>query len=170
MVSNAAWKRPKAFEEGPDLTRTASPRKLAAPGVRPVRQPSKKGEITMQARTIAATVLGLTLGFGASAQDATKVDAKHYKVEFENDAVRILHIKYGPGEKSVMHEHPDAVAVFLTPGKVRFTMADGKTVEADVKAGTAQWTPAAKHLPENLGKKPFEVMLVEMKGKAAAPK
>nr|NIR51506.1 hypothetical protein [candidate division KSB1 bacterium]NIS26908.1 hypothetical protein [candidate division KSB1 bacterium]NIT73741.1 hypothetical protein [candidate division KSB1 bacterium]NIU27639.1 hypothetical protein [candidate division KSB1 bacterium]NIU94275.1 hypothetical protein [candidate division KSB1 bacterium] len=41
------------------------------------------------------------------AQDATKVDPKHYKVEFENDQVRVLRISYGPGEKSVMHEHPE---------------------------------------------------------------
>ena len=122
----------------------------------------------MQARTIAATVLGLTLGFAASAQDPTKVDAKHYKVEFENDAVRILHITYPPGEKSVMHEHPDAVAVFLTPGKVKFTQADGKVIDSSVKAGTATWTPAGKHLPENVGKEPFEVMLIEMKAKPAA--
>ncbi|MFC2094014.1 hypothetical protein ACFLSH_00155 [Bacteroidota bacterium] len=34
------------------------------------------------------------------AQDAAKVDPKHYKVEFENDDVRVLRITYGPGEKS----------------------------------------------------------------------
>ena len=38
--------------------------------------------------------------------DPTSVDAAHYKVEFENDRVRILRITYGPGEESVMHHHP----------------------------------------------------------------
>ena len=56
----------------------------------------------------------------AMAQDAVKVDAKHYKVELENEHVRVLKIHYGPHEKSVMHEHPDSVAVFLTDGEVRF--------------------------------------------------
>jgi len=42
------------------------------------------------------------------------VDAKHYKVTFENDQVRILKITYGPKEKTVKHEHRNAVAVFLT--------------------------------------------------------
>jgi quercetin dioxygenase-like cupin family protein len=37
-------------------------------------------------------------------------------VEFENEQVRVLRIGYGAGEKSVMHEHPNAVAVFLTDG------------------------------------------------------
>ena len=49
----------------------------------------------------------------ATAQDPAKVDPKHYKVEFENSRVRVLHIQYGPHEKSVMHRHPDAVAIFL---------------------------------------------------------
>ena len=32
------------------------------------------------------------------AQDPIAVDAKHYSVEFENDKVRVLRIKYGPRE------------------------------------------------------------------------
>ncbi len=104
----------------------------------------------------------------AFAQDPVKVDAKHYKVEFENEQVRVLRINYGPGEKSVMHEHPNAVAVFLTDGKSRFTTPDGKTTENSVKAGQSIWTPGGKHLPENVGAKPFELILVELKGKPAA--
>ena len=46
--------------------------------------------------------------------DPVKVDPQHYKVEFENERVRVLRIKYGAGEKSVMHSHPEAIAVFLT--------------------------------------------------------
>ena len=60
------------------------------------------------------------------AQDAVKVDPKHYKVESENDQVRILRVHYGPHEKSVMHAHPALLAVFLTDAKGDFTFADGK--------------------------------------------
>jgi quercetin dioxygenase-like cupin family protein len=104
----------------------------------------------------------------AMAQDAVKVDAKHYKVEFENAQVRVLRITYGAHEKSVMHGHPASVAVFLTDGSVKFTMPDGKTVTGDVKAGMVQWEAGVKHLPENTGDKPFELILVELKGKPAA--
>jgi quercetin dioxygenase-like cupin family protein len=106
----------------------------------------------------------------ALAQDAVKVDPKHYKVEFENDQVRVLRITYGPGEKSVMHEHPASVAVFLTEAHVRFTTPDGKTQEANQKAGSTQWEAGGKHLPENVGKTRLELILVELKGKSAAPK
>jgi quercetin dioxygenase-like cupin family protein len=116
---------------------------------------------------VAAAILGAVFVVPAMAQDPTKVDAKHYKVEFENDQVRVLRITYGPKEKSVMHEHPGSVAVFLTDGKVKFALPDGKSIDSVVKAGTAQFTPAGKHLPENVGDKPFEVVLVELKKPAA---
>ena len=100
----------------------------------------------------------------AFAQDPVKVDPKHYKVELENERVRVLRITYGPGDKSVMHEHPASVAVFLTDGQVKFTLPDGKSQLTPSKAGSAVWTPAGKHLPENVGDKPFELILVELKG------
>src|SRR6185295_294138 len=97
------------------------------------------------------------------AQDAVKVDPKHYKVESENAQVRVLRVKYGPHEKSVMHRHPNAVAIFQTDGRVKFTFPNGKTEERDIKAGQTLWTPAIKHLPENLSDSDMEVILVELK-------
>ena len=99
----------------------------------------------------------------ALAQDAAKVDAKHYKVEFQNSRVRIVRAHYGPHEKSVMHSHPDSVAIFQTDGRVKFTFPNGKTEERDMKAGQALWTPAVRHLPENLTDNDMEVILVEFK-------
>ena len=103
------------------------------------------------------------------AQDPVQVDAKHYKVDFENSRVRVLHITYGPHEKSVMHYHPASVAVALTDADTKFTMPGGKTEERHMKVGESMWVAAGKHLPENMGDKPFEVVLVELKGKAAKP-
>ena len=107
----------------------------------------------------------LCLGARAAAQDPVKVDAKHYKVEFENAQVRVLRIQYGPHEKSVMHQHPAAVAVFLTDQTVKFTTPDGKSTEPGGEAGQVVWNAAGKHLPENVGDKPIEVVLVELKKK-----
>ncbi len=66
-----------------------------------------------------------------------------------------------------MHNHPENVAVFLTDGNAKFTMPDGKTVDAPVKAGSIQWDAGGQHLPENVGDKPFELIVVELKGKTA---
>ena len=104
------------------------------------------------------------------AQDPVKVDPKHYKVEFENDQVRVLRIHYGVGEKSVMHSHPDNVAVFLIDQTAKFTYPDGKSEEETVKAGQTMWGKAGAHLPENVGKGPIDLVLVELKGKPAEKK
>ncbi len=106
----------------------------------------------------------------ATAQDPVKVDSKHYKVEFENDQVRVLRVVYGPHEKSVMHEHPDSIDIFLTDLYVKFTLPDGKTEEMRAKAGETRWAPGGKHLPENLSDQPLEVILVELKTMPAKAK
>jgi len=125
----------------------------------------------MRRALLVAVVLALVMtAVPTIAQDAVKVDPKHYKVEFENDKVRVLRITYGPHEKSVMHEHPANVAVFLTDGQTRFTLPDGKTQDAPAKAGATEWDGGGKHLPENVGDKPFELILVELKGKSGTTK
>lgn len=99
--------------------------------------------------------------------DPVKVDPKHYSVAFENDSVRILRIHYEPGEKSVMHTHPDAVVIALTDAQTLMTFPDGKTASSVMKAGDIQATPAGAHLPQNTGSKANDLVLVEFKGKAA---
>lgn len=115
-------------------------------------------------------VMCLMVATAALAQDPVKVDPKHYKVESENAQVRILHIHYGPHEKSVMHSHPDSVVVYLTDATTKMTTPDGKSVERTGKAGQAVYTPAGTHLPENVGDKDFEGILVELKSPKAAAK
>ena len=107
----------------------------------------------------------LLLSANSLAQDATVVDPEHYKVEFENDQVRVLRITYGPMEKSVMHSHPEGVAVFLTDGNIKFTLPDGTTQDIKVEAGQVIWSPETAHQPENSGKESFEVIQIEFKNK-----
>lgn len=124
-------------------------------------------------RALFLALFVLAVAVPALAQDATKVDSKHYKVEFENARVRILRVKYGPHEKSVMHRHPAAIAIFQNDGKVKFTYPNGKTEEREMKAGQTLFTPAVTHLPENLTGNDMDVILVELKTpkhKPAAPK
>ena len=107
----------------------------------------------------AATLLA-TMVF---AEDAVIADPAHYTVEFENDRVRIIRVKYGPGEKSAMHTHGPNASVFLSKGTVRMTFPDGTTEDLPSEVGVAQWSDGDKHLPENVGNVPLEVILVELK-------
>lgn len=105
----------------------------------------------------------LLLSGNTLAQDAVEVDPDHYKVEFENDKVRVLRITYGPGEESVMHSHPESVGVFLTDGIGKFTFPDGSTQDVEFTAGQVIWMAEVTHQPENPGEESFEVLQIEMK-------
>jgi quercetin dioxygenase-like cupin family protein len=113
---------------------------------------------------LAAGLASFTAG-AASAQDAAKVDPRHYKVVFENSEVRVLRIHYGPHQTSVMHSHPDGVVTYLADGRMRFDLPGGKTITSSGKAGQTIWAPGGPHKPTNLGNKPFDAVLVELKGK-----
>jgi beta-alanine degradation protein BauB len=105
----------------------------------------------------------------ARAQDAAKVDPKHYKVVAENERVRVLAVTVEPGDKGVMHEHPDAFVLFLTDTKVRFGLGDGTTTPEVTRApGDVMATEAVKHKPENLGG-PMKAFVIEVKTGAPAP-
>lgn len=95
--------------------------------------------------------------------DATVVDADHYTTEFENESVRIVRIKYRAGEESIMHYHPDSVAVFVTDHLVQMTMPDGSTDEISAKAGDAIFIPGGQHLPKNISDSDWELVLIELK-------
>ena len=117
---------------------------------------------------LAAAVGWMLAATVARAEDPVKVDPAHYKVEFENETVRVLRIHYGPGEKSVMHSHPQAIAVFLTDHNNKMTYPDGRSEVMKGNAGEVMVTPGGDHLPENIGDKPMELILVELKAPPAA--
>ncbi len=97
------------------------------------------------------------------APDPVRVDPKHYKVEFENDRVRVLRIRYEPGEKSVMHSHPESISVFLTDANTKFTYPDGRSEDITGNAGSVIHMDAFEHDPSNTSDKPFEVIQIELK-------
>jgi len=101
------------------------------------------------------------------AQDPTKVEPKHYKLDFENDKVQVVSVHYGPHEKSALHEHPGGVVVILTAAHLRFTDEGGKTRDVFSKPGEARWYPPFKHRVENLGDTSYDAVYVGIKGLSA---
>lgn len=96
-------------------------------------------------------------------QDPVKVDPEHYKVEFENEKVRVLRIKFGPHEKSVMHGHTSAIEINLTIAHLLVTYSDGRTENVHAKAGQVRLSLAAERQPENLSDFPYEAITIELK-------
>ena len=119
-------------------------------------------------KCFAIAALSLVFSLPAAAQDPAKVDSNHYKVAFEDSTIRVLRVTYGPGEKSVMHEHPfGTCAIFLTEFHGKSTAPDGSVTTEDHKPGEVAcdvFRPGVhRHLPENTGDTPFEVILIERK-------
>jgi len=110
-----------------------------------------------------AVVICFAWAVTAAAEDATKVDPEHYKVEFENDKVRVIRIKYDGKEESPMHSHASGVIINLTSGKARMTLPDGTAEDSDAEMGMAYWADASEHSVVNLEDGLIEAILIELK-------
>ena len=101
--------------------------------------------------------------------NAVVADPAHYTVEFENDTIRVIRIKYGPGETSVMHSHDANCAIFLNDGDMRMELPDGSSSVVPANAmGTVECGDAEVHLPSNVGDTAVELVFIEMKGRKTA--
>jgi quercetin dioxygenase-like cupin family protein len=107
----------------------------------------------------------LTLLFGR--QDAVAVNPKIATVEYENDRIRVLRVRYGPGDRLEMHSHPGLVAVALTPNSRRVFLPDGTQRDLKAESGDVAWREPVTHAVQNLGDA-FENIEIEFK-KASAP-
>jgi hypothetical protein len=96
-------------------------------------------------------------------QDPVKVAPEQYWVEFENEKVRVLRVKYGPHEKSVTQEYPSLIQINLTVAHLVFHYPDGRTENVEARPGQVLSFPASVRLPENLSDFPFEAIAIEWK-------
>ena len=98
------------------------------------------------------------------ALDPVKIDPKHYKVELDNEQVRVIRAKIGGKQVAPMHEHGlNRVVVYLTDQNFRVTSAEGKVDLAQHKAGDVSWGTPTRHMEENLSDSLFEILVVELK-------
>lgn len=104
--------------------------------------------------------------FDTGKLDATVVDPEHYKVEFENEYVRVLRVSIGPHEKLHLHTHPNtgAILVHLTDQNMRLTMADGTVRNSRYAAKQVRWVePGVAHQDENMSDAPLRFIRIELK-------
>jgi hypothetical protein len=83
--------------------------------------------------------------------DPTIVDPTHYKVEFENEYVRVLRIHFGPHETSPTHQH--------LLNRVVFYLND----HSNAKADDVRMAEAATHVEANESAQAVERIAVEIK-------
>ncbi|SRR6266566_3293546 len=133
-----------------------------------------KDAIHVVVLTLFALLLMLSATQIAAAQDPVKVDPQHYKVLYENNAVRILSYHDTPGHKVPKHSHPnyfvyvisDATRLFTDWNAASGCTGDGKTVK--LTAGESIRKPPTTHCEENTGNTNTDLLVVEFKGVAKA--
>jgi hypothetical protein len=83
--------------------------------------------------------------------DPTVVDAKHYKVEFENEQVRILRVHYDAHDQGERHEHLlNRVVLYLND-------------QPGAKADEVRMSGLGTHTEQNTGDQPADRIAVELK-------
>jgi beta-alanine degradation protein BauB len=132
--------------------------------------------MNVEKRNTRREILALLAAFGvtrkALAQDAVTSDPRSFRVVLENERVRVLEYKSGPGFGVCgqgMHYHPDRVTVALTDAKVKLTNPQGKTVVRDIPSGYVFFAPAETHSTENIGGAGTRIYMIELKDKDWKP-
>jgi hypothetical protein len=104
--------------------------------------------------------------------DAVIVAAKHHKVLFENERVRVLEVRIAPGETTAVHTHRWPCAMYVArqsdfirrdgEGNLLF---DSRTVGPPPTEPAVQWVgPLPPHSVENVGHVEILLVTTELKG------
>lgn len=105
------------------------------------------------------------------AQDPLKTLPKNYKLEFENEWVKVVRVHYGAKEKIPAHDHTETGAAYIylnDSGPVVFRhigLSYGAVTRASVKAGSFRLYRAVKevHEVENANDTPSDFLRVEFR-------
>ena len=99
--------------------------------------------------------------------DPVETNPELYHVVFENDRVRVLEYRDGPGDGTRPHHHPDSVMVTLSSFRRRLQSGD-RVAEVEIPAFEARWLDAQEHSGTNIGETATHTMFVELKEPASA--
>jgi hypothetical protein len=103
--------------------------------------------------------------------DAMAAAPDHHSILLENDEVRILDTRLGPGERTPVHAHEWPAALYVlswsdfvrrdADGKI---VADSRSMPSPPEPGEALWlSPLGPHLVENVGACDLHIIAVELK-------
>jgi len=105
------------------------------------------------------------------ALDAMSAAPDHHSILMENEEVRVLDTRLGPGERTPLHTHewPGALYVLSWSDFVRRDasgeiLADSRSMAAPPRPGDALWLPPLPpHQVENIGDRDLHIIAVELK-------
>ena len=103
--------------------------------------------------------------------DAMAAAPAHHKVLLENDQVRVLDTRLGPGERTPVHTHPWPSVLYVKSWSdfIRYDpegsiLLDSRALGLNPEIGTTIWSaPLGPHYAENVGNQDLHVIAVELK-------
>jgi hypothetical protein len=96
-------------------------------------------------------------------KDALAADPKHYKLDFENDRMRVLRLTLKSDEAVPVHDDRDALFVCLKECHLRLTLPGGRSQDIHLQAGESRWLYGDTRSEKNLGTQPLEMLIIETK-------
>ena len=91
-------------------------------------------------------------------------DPSHFKVELDNNQVRVLRLHLGKGEKTPTYdERLERLLVPLTEAQLKTAGSDGAVKAVHYRSGEVQWLTPGTQSDENTGNAPYEAIIVEFK-------
>jgi len=97
--------------------------------------------------------------------DAIKLDSARNQVLLENDRVRVVRIRFEPGELGPMVDKRPRVIIARTDSHATVTFPDGHSETRDMKAGAVSFGNAGRQATKNTGTTPLENIVIELKSK-----
>jgi len=106
-----------------------------------------------------------------STLDAMNAAPDHHRIMLENERVRVLDTRLGPGETTPVHEHawPAVLHVLSWSDFVRIdrdgnVLLDSGVAGMNPEAGAILWgAPLASHAVRNVGSRELHIIAVEIK-------
>jgi quercetin dioxygenase-like cupin family protein len=85
------------------------------------------------------------------------------RVIVDNEHVNVSEVTFAPGAVADWHSHPQYAGYAVTDVKMQVEIKGQPTTVAELKAGQGLWSPPVTHKTTNVGKKPFTVIVTEIK-------
>ena len=106
-------------------------------------------------------VARVTPKFSAASEKAS-APLNSRNILFDNDLIRVRHMRFARGGKTAMHPVVPRVLIHLSAYHLKFTWADGRVEELRMRAGDIRFDPEGAFSDENLGDA-IEVLRIELK-------
>ena len=96
-------------------------------------------------------------------KDVLVSDPRHYRLDLENDRVRVLHLSLSADENAPLDDDRGGLLVCVKECAIRLTHPREPVQDIHLQAGQTRWVGAEVVSVRNLSAKPTEMLYIQMK-------